>query len=234
MRETILNPHYRKSVGLLAESDPQHESSKSKQLSMACISSDSEQCEDERECVIPCTIDTTQMKSIEKQNLISVNMTLSDSETYEECIQLSKNVAYSQTRVWSKKQEGLPVEEYESSTSLHCEYEYDEVLRGPSDLDQKKPDGTMRCPSPEYAEIVSKDKYQKAEIEEQHYYHSPDVHYDTEYYSSIADVMVCTAEVEHNNPPVASHPLTDHGISIVGVHNMSHGQNDLAVIRETA
>ena len=108
------------------------------------------------------------------------NKILLGSEMYEECIQLNQNLAYSPSRVRSKKQD-LSAADQESSPLSHYE-----VVKGVQN--QKKVD-TTRNPSPEYAEIVSKDKHQAAEMEEQHYYHSTDVHY----YSSVAEI-VCTDE----------------------------------------
>ena len=173
-QETVSNPHYRKIAHLCTDNCPQHESSKSKQLSIACTNSHSGQCEEEGGYYV---IETAQMQTKDKM----MNIDLLGSETYEERFKLNQNVAYSRS-----EKHDLSAANQESSPLSHYE-----VIRGQPD--HKELDNTTRSSSPEYAEIISKDESQQKEMEEQHYYHRPDVHYDTEYYSSMAEIA-CTDE----------------------------------------
>jgi hypothetical protein len=91
------------------------------------------------------------------------------SGMYGDSIQLNQNVAYSPSRVWSQKIDYSAVDEEINPLFLQ---------------NQKKVDAT-RSPSPEYAEIVSKDGPQVTGLEEQHYCHSST---DGNYYSSIAEI----------------------------------------------
>ena len=113
-----------------------------------------------------------------------MNIDLLGSETYEEYIKLNQNVAYSQS-----KKHDLSAADHKSSSSFH----YDKIRGQPA---HKEPDNIIRSSSPEYAEIIRKDEHQQKEIEEQHYYHRPDVLYDTKYYT-VAEIP-CTSYNEPN------------------------------------
>ena len=74
-----------------------------------------------------------------------MNKILLGSAMYGSCIQLNQNVAYSPSRIWSQKQD--------------CSVA-DQEINPLFQRNQKKVD-TTRNPSPEYAEVVSKERYQR-------------------------------------------------------------------------
>ena len=132
-KETVSNPHYRNITHLYIDNNPQCESRKTKQLSTACPNNHSEQFEDEEDYAIPA-IDTIPMETKDKTNKV-----LLGNEMYEECIQLNQNVAYSPSRVWSKKQD-LSAADQESNPLSH-----NEVVKGVQN--QNKVDTTKQAPS---------------------------------------------------------------------------------------
>ena len=147
-KETVSNPHYRNITHLYTDNDPKSESEKSKQISTAYPNSHSEQYEDEQGYAIP-SIDTIPMET--KDNNLMNKILLGD-RMYGGCIQLNQNMA---CRIWSQKPD------YSVA---------DQEINPLFQRNQKKVD-TTRSPSPEYAEVVSKERYQGTGMQEQHYYH---------------------------------------------------------------
>ena len=143
-------------------SDPKSENEKSKQLSTAYSNSHSEQYEDEQDYAIP-SIDTIPMETKDKMKKI-----LLGNGMHGGCIQLNENVAYSPSRIWSQNPD--------------CSVADQEI--NPLFLQNQKKINTTRSPSPEYVEVVSKDRHQGIGMQEQHYYHSTSGHY----YSSITEI----------------------------------------------
>ena len=90
---------------------------------------------------------------IKDNNLM--NKILLGSGMYGGGIQLNQNVAYSPSRILSQKPD--------------CSVADQEI----NPLFQQNPKKvyTTRNPSPEYAEVVSKERYQGIGMQEQHYYH---------------------------------------------------------------
>ena len=173
-KKTLPNPHYRNTTHLYADSSLQCESEKTEQLTTAaCPNIHSEEHQVEDGYAIP-VIDAVPLETKDETNKV-----LLGSGRYEKCIELNENVAYlpSKVDVCSKTQD-LSAADQEGSPSPH--YEAIQGLQNQMTVD------TARSPSPEYAEIVSKDKlYQEAEMEEQHHYHSCIFVHD---YSSIAEI----------------------------------------------
>ena len=97
-----------------------------------------------------------------------MNNILLGNGMYGGCIQLNENVAYSPSRIWSQKPD--------------CSVADQEI--NPLFLQNQKKINTTRSPSPEYVEVVSKDRHQGKGMQEQHYYHSTSGHY----YSSITEI----------------------------------------------
>ena len=151
------------------DNNPRYESEKSTYTTV-CPNSHSEQYELEEDYAIPA-IDTIPMETNSSDKYFS------GSEMHGNSIQLNQNVAYSPNRVQSKTQDLSAAADEESYCSPLPQYEVIKNL-------QNHYDDTIGSPSPEYAEIISKDKQRAEDMEEQHYYHSTDVHY----YSNIAEV----------------------------------------------
>ena len=147
-KETVSNPHYQNITHLYTDNDLKSESEKSKQISTAYPNSHSELYEDEQGYAIP-SIHTI---PIETKDNILMNKILLGSGIYEGCIQLNQNVAYSPSRIWSQKPDCL-VADQETNPLFQW--------------NQKK----VGNPSPEYAEIVSNERYQGIGMQEQHNYH---------------------------------------------------------------